>query len=159
MGALGPRNKYSGAGFGDESRVAIAIGPSPFAERAIGLAALATLAVVAVAPVAAALKLMLAAWVGLAAHRSMRRAGQRDKRAAVACVRTDPTRAIEVRFADGRFAHGTVVDGSFVAPWLTVIHWRPARSRWRRTILVLPDMVEERDFRRLRVVLRWSAAV
>lgn len=152
MGAQGPRHKYSGADFSADARVEVAIGPSPFALRAIGVAALATLAVVMFVPMGAAAKLALGAWVAAIAWRSIRRVR-------VVWLRTDTSRDIEVRFADGRFALGSVVDGSFVAPWLTVIHWRPARSRWTRTILLLPDMVEEAPFRRLRVLLRWCAAL
>ncbi len=152
MGTQGLRYKYSGARDPAEARVEIAIGPSRFAQRAIGAAALATLAVIAIVPIGAAARLALAAWVGAIAFRSLRRIP-------AVRVRTDTSRAIEVRFADGRFAFGAVVDGSFVAPWLTVIHWRPAGSHWTRTILLLPDMVEAEAFRRLRVLLRWSAAV
>jgi hypothetical protein len=157
--AKGRLNKYSGVDLPADARVDIAIGPSVFAVRAVGLAALATLGVVAALPIGAIAKIALAAWVALGAFRAMRRLDHRRARAAVVCVRTDATRAIEVRFADGRFALGNVVDGSFVAPWLTVIHWRPAQSRWTRTILLLPGMVDEAPFRRLRVLLRWSSQV
>lgn len=158
MGAQGALHKYSGARALDTARVAVAVGPSAFAPRAIGLAALATLAVVHAVPVGAAAKIALALWVGVLACRWIVRLTHRHARAVVG-VGTDTSRAIDVRFADGRFAMGTVVDGSFVAPWLTVIHWRPAGSRWTRTILLLPDMVEANAFRRLRVLLRWCSAV
>ena len=159
MGAQGPQHKYSGAEFPADARVEIAIGPSVFAARAICLAALSTLAVVLAVPIGAAVKLALATWIALGACRAIRRLAHRNVCGAVVNVRTDRSRAIEVRFADRRFALGNVVDGSFVAPWLTVIHWRPARSRWTRTILLLPDMADETAFRRLRVLLRWCAAV
>ena len=152
MGAREARHKYSGADFSAAARVELAIGSSPFAVRAIGVGALSTLAVVAAVPIAGVAKVALCSWVAAAAFRSLRRVP-------VAWLRTDTSRDIEVRFADGRFALGTVVDGSFVAPWLTVIHWRPAGSRWTRTILLLPDMVEAAAFRRLRVLLRWCAAL
>jgi len=54
---------------------------------------------------------------------------------------------------------GEVVDGSFVAPWLTIVHWRPLGARFRRTLLVLPDMLDPGAFRRLRVILRWEGKI
>jgi hypothetical protein len=49
---------------------------------------------------------------------------------------------------------GTVAAGSFVAPWLAIIRWRPADTRFDRTLLVAPDMLAEAEFRELRVILR-----
>ncbi|MEO5691724.1 MAG: protein YgfX [Usitatibacter sp.] len=51
---------------------------------------------------------------------------------------------------------GLLREGSFVAPWLTVIRWRPAGARFDYTVLIVPDMLSREDFRRLRVLLRWS---
>ena len=51
---------------------------------------------------------------------------------------------------------GAIVSGSFVAPWLTVIHWRRSGGRVTRTVVILPDMIEAARFRELRVILRWA---
>ena len=51
---------------------------------------------------------------------------------------------------------GEIVAGSFVAPWLTIVHWRAASSRLVRTVVVLPDMLDAATFRALRVILRWA---
>jgi toxin CptA len=159
VGAQEVLHKYSGAHSPGAERVVLAVRSSPFAPRAIGIAALATLVVVHLVPVDAWVKLSLALWVGICASRAIGHFTHRRAHSCVVAVITDPSRAVEVRFADGRFARGTIVDGSFVAPWLTVIHWRPMQSRWTRTILLLPDMVEESAFRRMRVLLRWCAAL
>jgi hypothetical protein len=54
-------------------------------------------------------------------------------------------------------AAGTIVRGSFVAPWLTILHWRRTGSRLTRTVVILPDMIDAARFRELRVILRWAA--
>lgn len=64
-------------------------------------------------------------------------------------------REIAVRDARGRVRLGTLRDGSFVAPWLTIIRWRPHGALLDRTLLVLPDMLESDAFRRLRICLKW----
>jgi hypothetical protein len=54
---------------------------------------------------------------------------------------------------------GEVVEGSFVAPWLTIVHWRPPGARFTRTLPVLPDMLDPGAFRALRVILRWEGKI
>jgi len=65
-------------------------------------------------------------------------------------------RAMEVFDEAGLHSLGELRDGSLVAPWLTIIRWRPSGARFDRTILILPDMLERESFRRLRVLLRWG---
>ena len=69
-------------------------------------------------------------------------------------------RSLEVDPGPGRrwasSAPACLRDGSFVAPWLTIVRWRPEGARFDRTFLVVPGMLEREDFRRLRVLLRWA---
>lgn len=62
---------------------------------------------------------------------------------------------IDVRAPDN-WRRGRLRDGSFVAPWLTIIRWRPERANFDRTVVVLPDMLDAESFRRLRILLRWN---
>jgi hypothetical protein len=92
-------------------------------------------------------------WIGFAAldaHRTV--ALHRGPRGVRAFFLDE--RAIEVELADGTFRSGEVRDGSFVAPWLTIVRWRPLGTRCDRSIVVLPDMLPRDDFRALRVLLR-----
>jgi hypothetical protein len=70
-------------------------------------------------------------------------------------VRIDPERRIEVLARRGWLA-GTVRDGSFVLPWLTIVRWRPDAARTDRWLLLLPDMSSADDLRKIRVILRWA---
>ena len=70
-------------------------------------------------------------------------------------------RATHVVHVDGRAIavdgiEGRIVDGSFVAPWLTIVHWRPIGARLARTLVVMPDAIDADAFRALRVILRWA---
>ena len=65
-------------------------------------------------------------------------------------------RSLKVRDASGREREGRVQDGSFVAPWLTIVRWRPEGARFDRTFLLVPGMLDPEAFRRLRVLLRWQ---
>ncbi len=55
---------------------------------------------------------------------------------------------------DGRA--GRLQPGSLVAPWLTIVRWRPAGARFDRTLLIVPDMLPAADLRHLRVLLKWG---
>lgn len=123
------------------------LGRSSRAEGFVATAALATAALVAGLPLAIEAHVAALLWIGHAALRAL--GGLRPGRR----VRIEHDRTIEVAHASG-----TLRDGSFVAPWLTVVRWRPLGA-WRdRSLLIAPDMLGAEDFRRLRVLLRWSAS-
>ncbi|OGA21881.1 MAG: hypothetical protein A3I02_15795 [Betaproteobacteria bacterium RIFCSPLOWO2_02_FULL_67_26] len=50
-----------------------------------------------------------------------------------------------------------VLGSSYVSARLTIVNLRPRRRRGARRLILVPDNVEPRDFRRLRVWLRWKA--
>jgi len=72
-------------------------------------------------------------------------------------MRLDRWGAITVR-AGRAFRSGVVQPRCFVAPWLTIVRWRPQGARFDRTFLVLPDMADAEAFRRVRVLLKWGEA-
>ena len=68
---------------------------------------------------------------------------------------------IEVRLRNGKTARGCVVEGSFVAPYLTVVRYRAAGARrfsMDKSVLILPDSLDRELFRMLRVRLKWGRA-
>lgn len=108
----------------------------------------ATLALLAFMPGAPAPRILAATWVACAALHALRRRAR--------AVRFDPDGAIEVQDAAGQWRTGEVREGSFVAPWLTIVRWRPGGARFDASIVLLPDMLPAEDFRRVRVWLRWA---
>ena len=69
-------------------------------------------------------------------------------------VRGDLT--VVIVTGDGNACAGRVHRDSYVGARISTLVWRPF-GRWRtRTILLLPDMLPARDFRRLRVLLRYG---
>lgn len=53
---------------------------------------------------------------------------------------------------------GQLLGSSFVSPRLTLLNLRP-EGRWRSVpLVILPDAMDEKDFRRLRVWLKWKYA-
>jgi len=67
-------------------------------------------------------------------------------------VRSD--RQIRCTERSGRCVEGVIADDSYVGALLTTIVFRAPGRRRARTLALLPDMLSQDDFRRLRVLLR-----
>jgi toxin CptA len=149
--------KYSGGATANDPawRVVIALGPSRLVEAWIVLVAAAALAAVLATPLPAVAQAAAAVALSCAAVRAARRLACREGHGAIAGFVVDLSGRIEVEGADGTRLAGRTQDGSFVAPWLTIVRWRPDGARFPRSILVAPDGVAEDSFRRLRILLRW----
>ena len=139
-----------------EAPVELALAPSRAAVWLIGAMGISTIAIAAVTPGPAWLRVLAATWAACAAlvaiHSTALHRGRHG-----AC-RLIVTMAGEIYLLDelDQWRTGIVRQGSFVAPWLTIIRWRAPTHRFDRTVLILPDMVAEEGFRRLRVLLRWG---
>lgn len=124
-------------------RVEAVLAPSPWARAGIAAAVVATAALVCATPLEPGPRALAACALAWASMRALRT--------------VSAPRSLQVG-GDGQIrvdgVPGLVVAGSFVAPWLTALRWRPTRG-WRdHGLLILPDMLEPEDFRRLRVLLR-----
>lgn len=71
-------------------------------------------------------------------------------------VKDQRTGAIEGR--DGQWRDAQILGSTYVTPRLTVLNLRVSGERLARHVLVVPDNIEPEDFRKLRVLLRWSRA-
>lgn len=126
------------------------------AALAIAGAAAATLAIAVLTPMPWTVRAWVAAALSFSAFEAIQRVAMRRGPRGVRALRLRGGHDIEVRCAGERWAAGTVRDGCFVAPWLTIVLWRPTGARIDRAVVILPDMVDAEDFRRLRVLLRWA---
>ena len=138
MGAMTANDKYSGA-------LEVALARSRLVPACIASGAAATLALIVATPLPLDAAILLATAVACLARVALHRA-LAPRRLAI-----EDSGAVSV---DG--VAGELRDGAFVAPWLTIVRWRPAGARVDRTLLVVPDMLPADDFRHLRVLLRWK---
>jgi toxin CptA len=116
----------------------------------LAAAALGTLTLIACTPFPDEVRLPGAAWVIALALHSWRTF------ASSAALRLDCAGAIALRGRSGEWRNGTVRDGCFVAPWLTIVRWRPDGARHDRTVVILPDMLPAEAMRKIRVILKWA---
>jgi toxin CptA len=59
---------------------------------------------------------------------------------------------------NGDWADCELLGSTFVSPQMTVVNLRPRGWRRSRAVILVPDNVDPRDFRKLRVWLRWKGA-
>ena len=134
----------------------VSLRPSRVATAAITSLALGTFGVWLTLPAPAAVDVLAAVVLAGWAHHHVRLHGQRSARRAVVEVLLSSDAVVVVRQRDGRLRAGHVRSASFVHPRFTSIVWRPDGARWSRAVLVVPDMLPDEDFRRLRVMLRYA---
>ena len=134
----------------------IAIVPSMMLAVALGLAHLAAAALLWIVPLPGAGKALLTLVVcGSLIYFLARNALLHAPHAIVALdVRDDGTVSLQTRRGD--WIECDVLDSSYVAARLTVVNFRPRGGGAARHVVLVPDNVEPRDYRRLRMWLRWK---
>ena len=138
MEAIRASDKYN-------ERVEVVLGRSRRAEAFVALGAVATALFLAAMPLPLELRAGGLCWIAACAARVLRR------------LRPGLRLALDARGdIEVDAAVGAIAAGCFVAPWLTIVRWRPEGGWMDRSLLVAPDMLGADDFRRLRVLLRWG---
>jgi hypothetical protein len=132
----------------------ISLGPSRSASTLICVASLATAALVAWLPGAAALRGMVVIGIGAYAILTVRHWATRSASRAIIGIELDADRAVRLTERTGRRIEGVVQPDSYVGASLTTLVVRPDGKRHLRTVAILPDMLPADDFRRLRLLLR-----
>lgn len=136
--------------------VHVVFAPSRIVGAGIGVAALATLAIVFLLPMDAWLQFIAAFAVLAWAAAAFRIVALRRTRFATTELRLAPDLVLVVRMGDGRLVAGHVRSATYVGAWVTTIVWRADGAYWSRAVLIVPDMLDAEDFRKLRVMLRYA---
>jgi toxin CptA len=135
----------------------IPVGPSVLIALAVGVVHLAgagVLWLVAV-PVAAKAVLMLAIAVSLIFF--MARDAALHAPHSIVALELRERGEIACQTRRGEWLACEVLGSSYVSPRMTVINLRSLGWRRSRRVILVPDNVDPRDFRRLRVWLRWKS--
>ena len=136
----------------------LSLGPSRLASGLICVTCLATCALVAWLPGAAALRGVSVIGIGAYAILTMRQWATRSASRAIIGIELDADRAVRLIERTGRHIEGIVQPDSYVGALLTTLVVRPEGKRRLRTVAILPDMLPAEDFRRLRLLLRLGHA-
>jgi hypothetical protein len=129
-----------------------------YSGRALALVAalaLATLALLAFVPAPPLPRLAAGGWVACMALAAARRLPHGPIGRGPRAIALRASGEVAVRSAAGEWQTGELRAGCFVAPWLTIVRWRPLGARHDRTLLILPGMAPAEALRKIRVILRW----
>ena len=63
---------------------------------------------------------------------------------------------LNVQARRGEWTEYSVLDSTYIAPFLTVLNLRQIDSRASRRVTILPGSIDAEEFRKLRVWLRWN---
>jgi membrane-bound toxin of toxin-antitoxin system len=136
--------------------VDISLGPSRRACVSVALLAGSTIGILMMLPIhplaTAASVVALAAWAG---NRIWAIALRRSPRA-VRALHIEGDRTVVATLVSGERLRGQVQEASYVGAIVTTLTWRSKGELCARSVLILPDMLPAEDFRRLRVLLRYS---
>lgn len=134
----------------------IAIVPSMMLAVVLGVAHLAAAALLWIVPMPGAGKALLALAICVSLIYFLARDALLHAAHAIVAldVRDDGTVSLQTR--RGEWIDCDVLDSSYVAARLTVVNFRPRGGGAARHLVLVPDNVDPRDFRRLRMWLRWK---
>jgi toxin CptA len=75
---------------------------------------------------------------------------------AIVALELKDSGGIAFRTRDGSWVDSELSDSSYVSPGLTIVVLRPLGTGRTRRAVIFPDSVDARDFRRLRMWMRWK---
>jgi hypothetical protein len=129
------------------------LGPSRALTVWLTVAHLAPLVLLPALQFSSWLNLLLVSIVLCSLHDSWRRQARRSHPDAVRRVIWKDAQHCQLTLTSGRQLDVGLARQAFILPWLVVLHFNTPQRRFRY-LPVLPDMLDENEFRRLRVRLR-----
>jgi len=133
----------------------LAIRPSRQLALLLGLAHAAAAGACLVVAMPVFLKIVLVLVVGASCGRALYGPALLRSPRAIVALEISEGGALLFQTRRGDWEKGTLLDSSFVAPYLTVLNLKSEGGRFARHVVILPDSVAADEFRRLRVWLRW----
>jgi len=134
----------------------IAVAPSMTLAIALGAAHLAAAGLLWLAPIPALGKAVFTFAIAVSLIYFMARDALLHAAHSIVAVEIRDGGEISFQTRIGEWIEGDLLGSSYVSARLTIVNFQP-RGRWAaRRVIFVPDNVDPRDFRRLRMWLRWK---
>ena len=134
----------------------IAVAPSMTLAIALGAAHLAAAGLLWLAPIPALGKAVFTFAIAVSLIYFMARDALLHAAHSIVALEIRDGRGISFQTRIGEWIECDLLGSSYVSPRLTIVNFQP-RGRWAaRRVIFVPDNVDPRDFRRLRMWLRWK---
>ena len=134
----------------------IAISPSVWIAAALCLTHVAAAALVWVIPMPDMGKLVLTVAIALSLVFFVARDAALHAAHAIVAIEIRDGGEAAFQTRRGEWLDCEVLGSSFVSPHITIVNLRPLLRWGTRRLILVPDNVDPRDFRRLRTWLRWK---
>ena len=135
----------------------IAISPSVWIAAALCLTHVAAAALVWVIPMPDMGKLVLTVAIALSLVFFVARDAALHAAHAIVAIEIRDGGEAAFQTRRGEWLDCEVLGSSFVSPHITIVNLRPLLRWGTRRLILVPDNVDPRDFRRLRTWLRWKS--
>lgn len=134
----------------------IAVAPSVRLAAAVCAAHLAATGLVWLVPIPALGKGVVTLAIAFSLIYFLARDATLHAASAIVALELNDGGGIAFRTRDGTWVESELSGSSYVSPALTIVVLQPrGRGRTRRAV-ILPDSVDARDFRKLRIWMRWK---
>ena len=134
----------------------IPIAPSVLIAIAVSAVHLATTGVLWLVPIPVVIKVVLTFAIAVSLIHFMARDAALHAAYSIVALELRAGREIACQTRRGEWIDCELLGSSYVSPHMTVVNLRP-RGWWlTRRVILVPDNVDARDFRRLRMWLRWK---
>ena len=134
----------------------ITIVPSLMLAVVLGVAHLAAAALLLMVPLPGAVKALLSLAICISLIYFLARDALLHAPHAIVALDVRDNGTVSLQTRRGEWVECDVLDSSYVAARLTVVNFRPRGGGTPRHVVLVPDNVDPRDYRRLRMWLRWK---
>jgi hypothetical protein len=134
----------------------VALSGSYLAASLVSTACLSTALLVAWLPLSFGAQIMGVLAIGTYAIWLTRRWAARTSRGAIVGVEVGSDQHVTFVDGEGGRVFGELRGDSYVSAFLTTIVMHPRGAKRARTVAIIPGMLPDEDFRRLRVLLRFA---
>lgn len=136
----------------------ISVGPSALIAVAVSAVHLAAACMVWLVPVPVLWQAVLTLAIAVSLIYFMARDAALHAASSIVALELREGGGIACRTRAGEWLECDLLDSSYVSPRVTVVNLRPRGWRRYRRVILVPDNVDSRDFRRLRMWLRWRSS-
>jgi hypothetical protein len=135
----------------------ITVAPSVLIAVAVSVVHLSATGVIWLVPVPVAVKASITLAIAASLVFFMARDAALHAAQSIVAIELKEDGAIACQTRRGEWLDCDLLGSSYVSAQMTVINLRPRGWRRFRPVILVPDNVDRRDFRRLRIWLRWKS--
>ena len=134
----------------------IAIKPSRMLAAILAIMHLLSLALVWIMPFSIWASVTISVMIMISAYHSFERDVLLRLQESIIALQLHSDCRCELQVRQGDWVGASLLGTTFVTPFLTVLNFKLLEQRFARHVVLLPDSLDNEQFRQLRVLLKWK---